>query len=110
MAVAFPTGYNLSRDSVVTRDSNVHVDFLDDGEARQRQLGADAFVTIRCKLPYLTLSQKNTLKSFLLTNRAETITWTIDSIDYSGVFVGDHTETMTGNLYTLEFVYRAREV
>lgn len=110
MAVAFPTGYNLSRDSVFTRDTNVLVDYLDDGEPRQRQLGADTFVSIRCRLPYLTLSQKNTLKSFLITNRAETITWTIDSINYSGVFVGDHVETMTGNLYSIEFVYRAKEV
>jgi len=110
MSVAFPSGYNLERSSAFTHANNVRVDMMDDGEIRQREMGADSFVTIGCEFKYLSLSEKNTLKSFLITNRAETITWTIDSIDYSGVFVGGHKETMTGPLYNLSFTYRAKEV
>lgn len=110
MAVAFPTGHNLERSTTFTRDSNIQADILADGETRLRDLGPDTFVTIACKFLYLSLADKNTLKNFLITNRTETITWTIDGIDYSGVFVGDHTETMKGPRYSLSFQYRAKEV
>ena len=110
MSVAFPSGYNLERSSTFTHDNNVKVDLMDDGEPRQREMGADAFVSIACEFKYLTLTEKDTLKSFLTTNRAATITWTIDSLDYSGVFVGGHRESMTGALYNLSFTYRAKEV
>jgi len=107
---AFPAGYYLDERTRWERYSNVQVDRLDDGTVRQRVLG-DEFVDIKCVFRYLTLAEKNTLKAFLVTNKATTVTWTIDSIDYSGQIVGDSQEGMSSqNTYELRFTYRATEV
>lgn len=108
--VAFPSGYNLERSSVFKHDSNADVDIMDDGSFRQRLYGVTTYVEIDCRFKYLSLSDKNTLKSFLVGARDDTVTWTIDSIDYSVVIMAGHRESMTGALYNIQFTYRAEEV
>jgi len=107
---AFPAGYDLERSSQFSFDANTAVDVMSDGSTRVRSMGATQYVTIRCEFRYLTLTEKNTLTAFLLTNKATVITWTIDGTDYSGYVMGRHTETMSGNRYTVRFTYRAEEV
>jgi hypothetical protein len=110
MSVAFPSGYNLERSSVFTRDNNVRVDFMDDGSQRVRVLGPDQWTTIECQFAYLTQSEKDTLVTFANTNRAEQITWTIDGTDYIGRIISPVQENMTGNRYSVSFTFRAKEV
>ena len=108
--VAFPAGFNLDRDSTFDNSSNVAVDIMSDGTPRQRVLGTVPYVTIRCKFAYLFATDKATLVSFLDDNAANTITWTIDGVNYSGVFMPGYTVTMTGPLYNVSFEYYARAV
>ena len=68
------------------------------------------WVSIRCSFAYLTQADRDTLRAFLIANRAGVITWTIDGVDYSGYFDGGHTESKAGNRYNVSFVYRAKEV
>ena len=107
--VSFPA-INLDRASTFTHLSMVETDVMDDGSTRQRVMSAGEYVVIDCRFKYLTLTNKNTIKAFLSTNRANAFAWTIDGIDYSGVVDGGHKESMTGPLYNLSFKYYAREV
>lgn len=108
MAVAFPASYNLSRSTRITDDLNTTSDIMDDGTEHVRVLGAKDYSVIDARLEYLTASQMTTIVSFLKTNRAEEITWTIDGIDYIGRVVGNVGRSMVGNLYNVDFRYRAR--
>lgn len=109
---AFPTsiGDQLERSSTLSHSNYVALDIMDDGEASTRVLGDDVWVSIRCSFAYLTQADRDTLRAFLVTNRAGVITWTIDGVDYSGYFDGGHTESKAGNRYNVSFVYRAKEV
>jgi hypothetical protein len=107
---AFPAGYNLDRSSGFVFDDNVSPDEMSDGSTYLRTTGATQYITIRCVFKYLTLAEKNTLTAFLFTNKATVVTWTIDSIDYSGYFKGGHSESMSGNRYSVRFTYRAEVV
>ena len=108
--VAFPSGYNLSRSSTVKFHQNVIVDKMSDGTPRTRTVTGGAFVTWSCVFEYLTATERAILLIFILVNAGNTITWTIDSINYSGVIVSDYTETMTGPLYSIAFEYYAQVV
>ena len=108
--VAFPTGYNLSRASQFRFHSSTAVDFMSDGTPRQRTLRSNAYVTVSCLFEYLTSTERGLLLIFILLNAGNTITWTIDGINYSGVIVGDYSETMTGPLYSVAFEYYAQIV
>jgi hypothetical protein len=108
--VAFPAGYNLERDSTFENVSNVTVDIMSDGTPRQRTTSATPYTSIACKFAYLTATDKQTLVTFLTTNAANTITWTIDGVNYSGVFMGNMSITMTGPLYNVTFTYYATTV
>ena len=110
MSTPFPSGFNLERSSQFARDLNIDSDIMDDGETRLRVKGAKMFTTIRCVFRYITQTDRDTLVTFLETNRAETITWTIDSVDYSGFIISDVGESMTGVLFNIAFTYRAEEV
>ena len=108
--VAFPTGLYLERDSAFTFNTNTQVDYLADGSARVRVKGTDQYVTIECNFKNMFTADKDTLTAFLSTNCSNTITWTIDGTNYSGVFVGPYKLTMTGILFNVSFVYYATEV
>lgn len=106
---AFPSGYNLDRSSAFTFDEGVETDVFA-GAATQRVIGG-SYVTIDCKYQHLTSAERSTLRTFLTgAARYETVTMTIDGINYSGVLLGGFTETMTGNRYTISFNYRAEVV
>ena len=106
--VAFPSGYNLSRSSTFKHHPSTAVDIMSDGTPRQRTLTAGYFVTVSCVFEYLTAIEKFVLVVFLILNAGNTITWTIDGLNYSGVIVGGHSETMVGPLYTVTFDYYAQ--
>ncbi len=108
--VAFPSGYNLSRSSTFKFHSAAAVDIMSDGTPRTRTLRSSAFVTVSCLFEYLTAAERGYLLLFVLINAGNTITWTIDGINYSGVIVGDFSETMTGPLYSVSFEYYAQIV
>ena len=108
--VAFPAGYNLERDSTFENVSNVVVDIMSDGTPRQRVTGTSPYTRISCKFDYLSAANKATLTDFLEDNAANTITWTIDGINYSGVFMPGHNVSMTGPLYNVTFTYYAKVV
>lgn len=108
MAVAFPASYNLSRSTRITDDLNTTSDIMDDGTEHVRVLGATDYTVIDARLEYLTSTQMTTITTFLKTNRAEEITWTIDGIDYIGRVVGGVSRSMVGNLFNVDFRYRAR--
>jgi len=105
---AFPAGFNLERESTFDNDHGVVVDIMSDGTPRQRQLGTAQWKTIKCKFDYLTATQKDTLVSFMETNAANTITWTIDGTNYIGVFKASYSLSMSGPLYNLSFDYYAK--
>lgn len=108
MAVAFPSSYNLSRSTRITDDLNTTSDIMDDGTEHVRVLGATDYTLIDARLEYLTAAQMTEITSFLKTNRAEEITWTIDGIDYIGKVSGAVSRSMVGNLFNVDFRYRAR--
>jgi hypothetical protein len=81
---------------------------MDDGTEHVRVLGATDYTVIDARLEYLTVTQMTAITTFLKTNRAEEITWTIDGIDYIGRVVGSVGRSMVGNLYNVDFRYRAR--
>lgn len=107
--VAFPA-LTLDRESSFQHENLAKVDTLTDGSARVRVLSTTQYVTIRCVFKYLDSTDKATLETFLKENRGNTITWTIDGVDYSGVLVGGHSVTMTGPLFNISFTYYASEV
>jgi len=108
--VAFPTGYNLSRATTFRHQPSTAVDFMSDGTPRVRTLTTGYFVTISCLFEYLTLTEKTLLELWLLLNAGNTIEWTIDLYNYSGVIVGAHSTTMTGPLFNISFEYYAQVV
>jgi hypothetical protein len=108
--VAFISGYNLSRSSTFSHKPSTAVDIMSDGTPRTRTMTPEDFVTVSCLFEYLTSTESSTLRTWLLTNAANTITWTIDGINYSGVIVGGHSATMTGPLFSISFDYYAQIV
>jgi hypothetical protein len=107
---AFPDGYNLDRSTTFRNNNAVQTDIMSDGTPRQRVLGATQYKTIACKITYLTLADKDVLVTFLEDNASNTITWTIDGIDYSGVFIDSYNLSMTGPLFNVDFTYYAAVV
>jgi len=110
MAVAFTPTTIIQRTSQFSHDFNVHLDEMDDGEMRSRSFGNEEFVSINCHFKFMTKTERNTLMTFLKTNKAEEITWTIDSIDYSGFFKSKFKQSFVGDLYNISIIYRAKEV
>lgn len=108
--VAFPSGFNLERSSSFRHSPTDEVDFMSDGSPRSRTVTSRSWVTIACQFQYLSATDKTTLESFILANSANTITWTIDGVDYSGRIVGGHTKSMTGPLFNIAFNYYAESV
>lgn len=106
--VAFPTGYYLSRASVFKHAQSAAVDIMSDGTPRTRTLTASYFVTVSCLFEHLTAGEAGLLRAWLVVNAANTITWTIDSLNLSGVIVGGHSATMTGPLFSVSFEYYAQ--
>lgn len=104
---AFPTGFYLDRSTTFRHHPTESIDMMSDGAPRSRTLTTSRYVTISCEFSFLTADEKATLESFLLSNQANTITWTIDGVDYSGRFVGGHSVTMTGPLFSVSFTYYA---
>lgn len=108
--VAFIIGYHLDRGTGFKHDNGVVVDLMSDGTPRQRTTASVKYATIKCKFSYLSAVDKDDLVEFLVDNAANTITWNIDGVNYSGVFVGGHSVTMTGVLFNVEFDYYAAPV
>jgi hypothetical protein len=108
--VAFISGYNLSRATTFRIAPSTAVDIMSDGTPRVRTLNTSKFATISCLFEYLTDAERLTLQLWLVLNDSNTITWTIDGINYSGVIVGGHTATMTGPLFNISFDYYAQIV
>lgn len=108
---AFPAGYTLDRASPFSNDKITDTWVLTDGTSLQQIRGADAYVTIRASIKYMDSADRTTLKTFLDANRYSTATtWTIDGINYSGIFVGGYKEKLIGQLYSISFIFRAKEV
>lgn len=107
--VAFPSALAnyLERDSVFSHNNNVKTDIMSDGTVRVREMASGQYVSIECNFKHLFSTDKDTLETFLKTNRANTITWTIDGVAYTGNLVGGHKLTMTGSLYNISFTYYA---
>jgi len=110
MAVAFTPTTIIQRTSQFSHDLNVHLDKMDDGEPRSRVFGDEEFVNISCHFKYMTKAERDTLKTFLKTNKGEEITWTINSQDYSGFFQSRFKQSFVGNLYNIIIIYSAKEV
>lgn len=109
--VPFISGYNLSRSSTFRHSPKVAVDVMNDGTPQQRTMTTTgAFVTISCLFEYLTLTEKIILDFWLIGNAANTITWTIDGYNHSGVIVGGHQVSMVGPLFNVSFDYYAQLV
>lgn len=108
--VAFPSGYNLERETDFDHNTNTKTDIISGGGVRVRIIAETQYESIGCIMKLLTLTQKNVLVAFLKDNRANTVTWTIDGIDYTGNFVGGFKVTMTGPLYNVSFTYYASVV
>jgi hypothetical protein len=101
--VAFPSGYNLARDSGFRNASTEQFDVMSDGAPRSRRVTSKRYVSIACRFGALYRAEKDALELFIVTNAANTITWTIDGINYSGRIIGDHSTTMSGILFNLSF-------
>lgn len=112
MAVAFPTsiGNKLARSSVISQDTYTLLDVMDDGEQHVRVIGDAPRTAVRCTFKYLSGADFATLRTFYNANRAETVTWTIDGVDYSGNFSGGWRHSKEGKTYNVAFNYRAVEV
>jgi len=108
--VAFPSGFNLDRSSTFRFHPTETVDVMSDGTMRSRTLTTSQFVTVDCRFMYLSAADKTTLETFILANQANTITWPIDSVNYSGRITGGHSVTMTGPLFSMSFEYYAQVV
>jgi len=105
--VVFPTGYNLTRDSSFRNASTEQFDVMSDGAPRSRTVTSKRYVTINCRFNALYRAEKDTLEAFIYANSANTITWTIDGINYSGRIVSDHQTSMTGILFNISFDFYA---
>ena len=107
---AFPTGYNLARESRFSVSEGVENDIIS-GSMTQRVVGS-TYVSIQCEYNYLTSSERATLRAFLNGDaRFDTaVTMTVDGINYSGIIVGGFRERMDGDRYSISFEYRAQEV
>jgi hypothetical protein len=105
--VAFPAGLYLDRSTVYRGGSATVVDFASDGTPLVRTLNVTAYRNFSCRFSNLFQSEKNTLTTFVDTNMTNTITWTIDGENYSGIFLPGVTVSMTGALYNVEFSYYA---
>jgi len=107
---AFPS-LTLSRSGGMQHDKRIQTVTGDDGTSVQLDYG-DHWVTVSARFNNLSSTDFSTLSTFLSANRFNVITWTIDSIDYSGYLIGDWRETIVdeSNAYTVEFVYLAEEV
>ena len=106
--VAFPSGYNLSRSSTFRHSAAAAVDIMSDGTPRSRTLTTGRFVTVSCLFEYLTADETTYLVSWLTTNEGNTVTWTIDGVNYSGMIIGGQQRTMTGPLFSVSFEYYAQ--
>lgn len=109
MAVAFPAGYSPVRSIDIADRLNVHWEEMDDGDAAGQVLGTTGYSDYPITLQWLTQAEMQTIRSFVLTNQAEDITWTIDGIDFIGNITSDLDRTMNGNVWSLSFTYHARE-
>lgn len=109
MSVAFPSGYIMERTAPITIDLNKESDRMSDGTTQSRVMG-DIYEDIAYKVTNLYLSEKTTLVDFWKTNRAEQITFTIDSIDYIGSITSNITLTMNGSLFNLAYTLRCKVV
>lgn len=105
--VAFISGYSLSRATTFRHQPSVDIDTMSDGTFRQRTRTTEKLVIVSCLFEALTLTEKTILDIWLLLNAANTITWTIDLIPYSGA-IGPHTITMTGARFNVSFEYYAQ--
>lgn len=112
MAVAFPTsiGNKLARSSAFSQETYSRLDIMDDGTQHPMILGDSVRSTLRCTFKNLSATDFSTLRTFYNTNRAETVTWTIDGVDYSGNFSGGWRHSKEGNTFNASFNYRAVEV
>ena len=105
--VAFPAGFNLDRSTTFQSGKNTVVDISSDGTPLLRTLNITPYTSINCRFTYLSLASRNTLVTFITDNESNTITWTIDGINYSGVILPGYSISMTGPLYNVEFTYYA---
>lgn len=111
MPVAFTPTTVIQRSSQFTHDMNTRYDEMDDGEPRGRSFGSEEFTTINCHFHFMTKAERDTLMTFLTTNKAAVdITWTVDGIDYEGYFKSKFKQSFVGNLYNVTIMYRAKEV
>lgn len=110
MSIPFPAGIYLDRETAFRYSSPVRS--TERGGHLQKNKFSDTTRTrIDCRLSGLIESEKNTLVNFLIDNDSATdITWTIDSIDWIGGFVGDFHVSMQGSLFTVRMNYSAKRV
>lgn len=110
--VAFPASLAnlLERKSPVAVDDGVRDDVRDDGEPLAIIVREEEWTTIRCRFSWLTATEYDTLKTFLRTNRGNTVTWAIDAENYSGRILGGWGYTKDGNRFSVNFTYYAKVV
>lgn len=109
MAVAFPTGYPLRRETGFEYDLGVETDYMQDGSPRSRIFGNGEWTNIPCVVGWISLADRDALLAFFRANRGEDTTWTIDGVDYIGKIVGRVSQQMRGNTFMLRFTYHAKE-
>jgi len=108
--VAMLSNYFITRDSGFEWAGLTNVTVMDDNTPRLQQVATSDWVTIGCQFTMLTLAEKNTLVAFIQANAMNTITWTIDGVNYSGVFKKGHRESMSGPRYNISLDYYAKKV
>lgn len=109
-AVAFPSGYDLERDTTFEYHTNTKTDITDDGEVLQRTTNDQVYVTVGAVFRYLTAAEKDTLKDFIDDNKGNIVGWVIDGAPLVGYIKGGYRITMTGNRFNMTFTFYGAEV
>jgi hypothetical protein len=108
MSVAFPSGYVPQRDITITDNFGMRWTEMDDGSLRGIEVSTVAYTDIPVRLDALTQAETLALLDFFKTYKATEVTWTLDGIDYIGYIRGPVSRTMTGNWFSVSFVYYAK--
>lgn len=108
--VVFPTTYPIDRSTSFDHDDGFEVDFLSDGDFRTRITSPDSWVTMDCRVLARTVAEKNSLRQFLWDNRGNTVTATIDGVNYSGKILRKSKISMSGRFFNVAFTYYAKVV
>lgn len=103
--------YPPSISSTVEPDHGIVLDYADGGKLHRRGLYASQYFTVSMNWDLLTLAQRDYLETFLLLNRLETVTFTLDGHDYTSELIGGPVRRwVDGTLYGLSAQFRATRI